>query len=240
MAVTDSNNAYDFDADALRDKYRAERDKRVRDDGNDQYIEVKGDFSHYVDDPYVEPGFDRDAPQIHEVLSSYNRCGCCVIAVDKSHCGGNQAGLFSMGESCLAIVSINISSFFMDKEEHVMKIGLRFVFAIAFFVNVSVQAAEKILPWAQPDVVKASMEIRMSEDQVPQFRQAVSTYLSDLNAMVTKVLSGNNTTGIERTIKRKNKKLVRNMDSTMEKFLSEEQMPGYQKYKDLLLSALTP
>ena len=58
MAVTDSSDAYDFDADVLRDKYRVERDKRVRDDGNDQYIEVKGDFSHYVDDPYVEQGFD--------------------------------------------------------------------------------------------------------------------------------------------------------------------------------------
>jgi hypothetical protein len=33
MAVTDTYNAYDFDADALRDKYQAERDKRVRDDG---------------------------------------------------------------------------------------------------------------------------------------------------------------------------------------------------------------
>ena len=61
MSVTDTQNAYDFDADVLRDKYRAERDKRVRDDGNDQYLEVKGDFSHYVDDPYVEKGFDRDA-----------------------------------------------------------------------------------------------------------------------------------------------------------------------------------
>ena len=29
-----------FDPDALRDKYRAERDKRLRADGNDQYVEV--------------------------------------------------------------------------------------------------------------------------------------------------------------------------------------------------------
>ena len=33
-----------FDPDALRNKYREERDKRLRQDGNDQYIEVKGDF----------------------------------------------------------------------------------------------------------------------------------------------------------------------------------------------------
>jgi hypothetical protein len=50
----------DFDPDALRDKYRTERDKRLRQDGNDQYQEVLGDFSRYIDDPYVEPGFSRE------------------------------------------------------------------------------------------------------------------------------------------------------------------------------------
>ncbi|TDI62690.1 MAG: NAD(P)/FAD-dependent oxidoreductase [Alphaproteobacteria bacterium] len=49
-----------FDPDALREKYQVERDKRIRDDGNDQYREVKGDFSHYVDDPYVEARIERD------------------------------------------------------------------------------------------------------------------------------------------------------------------------------------
>jgi hypothetical protein len=41
----------------LREKYRRERDARLPPDGNNQHIEVKGDFSHYTDDPYVEPGF---------------------------------------------------------------------------------------------------------------------------------------------------------------------------------------
>ena len=49
-----------FDPDALREKYRQERDKRVRPEGNDQYVEVTGKFAHFVDDPYVEPGFTRD------------------------------------------------------------------------------------------------------------------------------------------------------------------------------------
>jgi cation diffusion facilitator CzcD-associated flavoprotein CzcO len=49
----------DFDPDALHEKYLYERDKRVRPDGIAQYVEVKGDFTHYVDDPYVEPGFTR-------------------------------------------------------------------------------------------------------------------------------------------------------------------------------------
>jgi cyclohexanone monooxygenase len=55
-----------LDPDALRAKYREERDKRLRADANDQYVEVKGDFAHYVDDPYVAPGFTR-APLFDEV-----------------------------------------------------------------------------------------------------------------------------------------------------------------------------
>jgi cyclohexanone monooxygenase len=56
----------DFDPELLREKYRAERDKRLRGDGNEQYVEVKGDFRHYIDDPYVDPGFSR-APLTDEV-----------------------------------------------------------------------------------------------------------------------------------------------------------------------------
>ena len=49
----------DFDPDALHAKYLAERDKRLREDGIAQYVEVKAEFSHYIEDPYVEPGFTR-------------------------------------------------------------------------------------------------------------------------------------------------------------------------------------
>ncbi len=54
------SDALAFDPDALRARYRAERDKRLRADGNSQYVEIKGDFAHYLDDPYVEPGFHRE------------------------------------------------------------------------------------------------------------------------------------------------------------------------------------
>ncbi|MFP8881113.1 MAG: NAD(P)/FAD-dependent oxidoreductase, partial [Myxococcota bacterium] len=49
-----------FDPEALRAKYREERDKRIRPDGNDQFLEAKGEFAHFVDDPYVEPGYTRE------------------------------------------------------------------------------------------------------------------------------------------------------------------------------------
>ena len=48
-----------IDRDALRAKYREERDKRVRPDGNDQYLEPTGRFEHLLDDPYV-PRVERD------------------------------------------------------------------------------------------------------------------------------------------------------------------------------------
>jgi cyclohexanone monooxygenase len=44
-----------FDPDALREKYRQERDKRLRADGNAQYLEVVGDFTRFVEDPYTKP-----------------------------------------------------------------------------------------------------------------------------------------------------------------------------------------
>ena len=67
MSTTDQPTAAEpteplepIDHEALRAKYREERDKRIRVDGNEQYIEVTGDFSRYVDDPYVDPGFTRE------------------------------------------------------------------------------------------------------------------------------------------------------------------------------------
>ncbi len=42
-----------IDKAAVLAKYRAERDKRLREDGNDQYLETTGQFAHYLEDPYT-------------------------------------------------------------------------------------------------------------------------------------------------------------------------------------------
>ena len=44
----------DDDRRALHERYATERDKRIRADGNEQYVEPTGVFSHYLEDPYVE------------------------------------------------------------------------------------------------------------------------------------------------------------------------------------------
>jgi cyclohexanone monooxygenase len=43
----------EVDSDALRAKYAQERAKRLRPDGNDQYIELKGQFARLLEDPYT-------------------------------------------------------------------------------------------------------------------------------------------------------------------------------------------
>ena len=52
------------DKEALRRRYREERDKRIRPDGNDQYIEIKGKLSYYLEDPYT-PRKARDPVNDH-------------------------------------------------------------------------------------------------------------------------------------------------------------------------------
>jgi cyclohexanone monooxygenase len=80
MPLDTAELALDFDPEALREKYRQERDKRLRADANDQYVEVKGDFRHYVDDPYIE------APIVRAPLTD---------AVDALVIGGGFGGLLA-------------------------------------------------------------------------------------------------------------------------------------------------
>ncbi len=57
-------NQQQIDKDALRRKYLEERNKRFRADGNDQYLELKGQLAHYLDDPYT-PMFAREPKTDH-------------------------------------------------------------------------------------------------------------------------------------------------------------------------------
>ncbi|MBM3663521.1 MAG: NAD(P)/FAD-dependent oxidoreductase [Actinobacteria bacterium] len=50
----------DAQRELLHARYRAERDKRLRPDGNEQYLEPTGRFSNLLDDPWSEPS-EREA-----------------------------------------------------------------------------------------------------------------------------------------------------------------------------------
>src|SRR5580704_2330160 len=58
-----------IDKQALLAKYIAERDKRLRADGNAQYLQVKGHLAHYLDDPYTP--FVERAPKTDHVTFAF-------------------------------------------------------------------------------------------------------------------------------------------------------------------------
>ncbi|MEV5411175.1 NAD(P)/FAD-dependent oxidoreductase [Thermopolyspora sp. NPDC052614] len=69
-----------FDPAWLREKYREERAKRIRRDGNRQYQKLEGELARLNFDPYVEPGFTREP---------------IVDAVDVVIVGGGYGGLLT-------------------------------------------------------------------------------------------------------------------------------------------------
>ena len=57
-----------IDKEALREKYRQERDKRLRPDGNAQYQRLTGQFAHYAEDPYT-PRAEREPKTDHVTVA---------------------------------------------------------------------------------------------------------------------------------------------------------------------------
>lgn len=65
--LKDNASVAKIDLESLRDKYRTERDKRLRSDGEAQYIETSGKYAHYgLDDPYTPEEVER-APIEEEI-----------------------------------------------------------------------------------------------------------------------------------------------------------------------------
>ena len=67
--TTETASAKQIDKQALLAKYIAERDKRLRADGNAQYLQVRGTLAHYLDDPYT-PRVER-APKTDHVTFAF-------------------------------------------------------------------------------------------------------------------------------------------------------------------------
>ena len=58
-----------IDKEALKRKYAEERDKRLRPDGNAQYLQLKDHLAHYLEDPYT-PRIER-APKTDDVTVAF-------------------------------------------------------------------------------------------------------------------------------------------------------------------------
>ena len=87
----------DFDPDALRAKYRAERDKRLRPEGNDQYRRIEGALAHYAEDPYgdVTPRAPRE--DFTEILIIGGGFGGLVTAARLKEAGFSDLRLLEHG-----------------------------------------------------------------------------------------------------------------------------------------------
>ena len=57
-----------IDKEAVKRRYLEERNKRLRPDGNDQYLELKGQLSHYLEDPYT-PRVEREPLHDHVTVA---------------------------------------------------------------------------------------------------------------------------------------------------------------------------
>ena len=80
MADETTDNAANDPVAAARERYRLEREKRLRADGLAQYSGLAGDYEEFDHDPWADPGFTRD-PIVEETQ---------VVVV-----GGGYAGMFT-------------------------------------------------------------------------------------------------------------------------------------------------
>lgn len=118
-------------------------------------------------------------------------------------------------------------------------------FAIAFFVlllffstpfSLTI-SAEETPPWLQPQVVDAYLAINLAEDQKPKFRDALTSYLQGSNRAVRAAIN-NNKGNLEREIRRRLKKQINRWNDTARTFLTEEQYPLFEIYRDTLLTTM--
>ncbi len=100
------------------------------------------------------------------------------------------------------------------------------------------QAAEQVPAFMKPEVLEAAAAIQLTEAQTPQFRTAVGSFVDERMKAINKLMRRNNQTGLQRKIKSRTNSLLKQMDKDMAVFLTEEQMPAYENYRDKLKANL--
>jgi len=101
-----------------------------------------------------------------------------------------------------------------------------------------VHSAEETPAFLQPDVLKAAVAMNLTDEQKPQFQQSLTDFVNGRMAAFKKLMRGNNQTNMPRKMKSRTNKLLKQMDADVASFLTEEQMPAYELYRDTLKSYL--
>jgi cation diffusion facilitator CzcD-associated flavoprotein CzcO len=82
----------------MREKYRGEREKRLRPEGIEQFVEVKGKFAHFGDDPFTKELVEREATQDEvEVVIIGGGFGGLLSAARLSEAGFNDICVIEEG-----------------------------------------------------------------------------------------------------------------------------------------------
>src|SRR3954466_16280779 len=97
-ANTNTKEAASFSPEALKEKYRIEREKRLRPDGSAQYVDLSGVYADFDEDPYVERGFTRPAvTEAIDVLVVGGGFGGMLAAVRLRQAGVDSFRLIEKG-----------------------------------------------------------------------------------------------------------------------------------------------
>ena len=110
------------------------------------------------------------------------------------------------------------------------------ILGLLFGMGLTAFAAEDTPAFMQPEVLKAALAINLTDEQKPQFQQALTDFVNDQAEAINLLMRRNNQTNLPRKIKGKTNSLLKVMDKQMASFLSEEQMPAYENYAKTLKS----
>ena len=98
-------------------------------------------------------------------------------------------------------------------------------------------SAEPPVPaFARPEVLKAALQIGLSETQQPQFREAVTRLFNCRIGALNKLMKARDQVDMERKLRSKTKGCVKAMDKETGAFLTAEQMAPYHNYREVLLA----
>ena len=93
-------------------------------------------------------------------------------------------------------------------------------------------------PWLQPEVAKAYVDIGLTDEQKPKFQKALIEYLQKSNRAIQSTIYTNNG-DLDREIRRRVKKQMNRRSENAAEFLTEEQYPKFEVYRDTLIATMS-
>ena len=116
-----------------------------------------------------------------------------------------------------------------------MRKALLVLWSVLFLtITLSLYAVEQKPAFLQPEVLRAAIAINLTEEQKPRFQAALGEFINARMQAINRLVRKNNQTDLKRKIKSKSNSLLKQMDKDMAAFLSEEQLPAYQSYRETL------